>query len=93
MDATRVLSSAFPTLGLNQIVEEHPLLHSRLTELQVHTLLGVSFDAHKVWTSDEIRDHLLKAAEKLNPTAVRIYPNQLSDDSCFSHYKGLPSND
>jgi hypothetical protein len=86
MDALHVISSEFPSQPLSESTAAHPLLHSRITELQVHTLLGLDFSDHHVWTQTEIRNRLHSAAKALNFTAEGIYPNRLSEDGCFSHH-------
>ena len=91
MNANYVIGSEFPERRLQQSAEEHPLLHSRITELQVHTLLSVNFNDHEVWTTNEIYAHLSKVAKGLNATAVMIYSNTLSDEGCFHHYVGNPT--
>jgi hypothetical protein len=91
MDANYVISNEFPSTPLSVSAKEHPLLHSRITELQVHTLLGASFSDHEIWTKKEIYSHLSKIARILNPTSVDIFPNRLSDEEYFNHYKGNPT--
>lgn len=80
MNALDVISSEFPDKPLAESTTEHPLLYSRLTELQVHTLLGLDFDAHEVWTKAELRKHLRGLANTLNSTAAMIYPNYLTSE-------------
>jgi hypothetical protein len=91
MDANYLISNLFPTKSLRQSAEEHPLLHSQITELQVHTLLDMDFSAREVWTRNEIYAHLSRVAEGLNSTAVTIHSNRLTDEGCFSHYVGNPT--
>jgi hypothetical protein len=85
MNALNVISSEWPTKSLSESTEEHPLLHSRITELQVHTLLGLNFNAHEIWTKAEIHEHLRKIAEQLNPASATICPNRLTDNGCWRH--------
>ena len=79
IDALNIIASEFPTQPLSQSTKEHPLLHSRITELQVHTLLSLRFREHEIWTRSEIHQYLSEIAKKLNATAHCIYPNRLSD--------------
>jgi hypothetical protein len=85
MDALYVLSCEFPNQSLSESTASHPLLHSRITELQVHTLLSLDFSDHQIWTRDEIYAKLCEVAKQLNPTAKVIYSNRLSDDGYFRH--------
>lgn len=85
MNALHVLSSEFPDQTLTEITTAHPLLHSRITELQVHTLMSANFSDHEIWTRAEIKDRLGRIAHALNSTASSIYPNELTNDGCFRH--------
>jgi hypothetical protein len=91
MDANYVIGSTFPTDPLKTSADKYPNLHSRITELQVHTLLDVKFNEHKIWTTAEIRSHLQDIAKTLSNESVTIYPNRLSDDGFFRHYTGNPT--
>jgi hypothetical protein len=91
IDANCVISREFPSTPLSVSAKEHPLLHSRITELQVHTLLSADFSDHEIWTRKEIHSHLSKIARRLNLTSVDIFPNRLSDHEYFNHYKGNPT--
>jgi hypothetical protein len=86
MNALHVISSEWSSLPLSKSTEKHPLLHSRITELQVHTLLNLRFEDHEIWTRNEIYALLQRAAKVLNSTASTIWPNRLSDDSSFRHH-------
>jgi hypothetical protein len=86
IDTLYVIGCEFPTQPLGESTAAHPLLHSRLTELQVHTLFNLDFSAHEVWTRAEVYALLDKVAKDLNPTARGIARNLLSDDGAFHHY-------
>jgi hypothetical protein len=62
VDATNLVSCEWPSQPYQATLVQHPLLHSRLTELQVHTLLGVDFTDHKIWTVEEIYTRLRDVA-------------------------------
>jgi len=79
MDALYVISCEWPSRPLSESTAAHPLLHNRITELQVHTLLDLDFRGHEIWTQEEIYSRLREIARRINATACSIYPNQLTD--------------
>ena len=65
----------------------------RATVERPKQVLGDFYDFrdHDIWTADEIYRKLYKVAKSLNPRAVTVYGNYLSDDGGFCHYTGNPT--
>lgn len=85
MDALSLISDMYPDKGLVESTAGSPFLKSRITELQVHTLMSLNFRDHELWTQKEIYALLYKVSCGLNPVSAQIYPSRLSEGGVFGH--------